>query len=103
MNKGLLYTLVIIVFVVAMFFGIKYGYAAYNSNVASTPFEYIKFKGATKTTSATAGDRYDFGDYGFYSNNRVAQFSTQKKGTYDKVKIIWDDKTETTLISIFGS
>ena len=55
-----------------------------------TPFEYIKQLGATKTTVANAGDRYDYGNYGFYSNNRGVNLTTGNKGTYDKINLVYD-------------
>lgn len=69
-------------------------------------FECVKKMGATKSISPTAGDRYDFpqganAEYGFYSNNRAARFSDKKKGSYDKVKITFDDGSTITLQEIF--
>lgn len=72
-----------------------------NRNQTETAFDFVKRKGATKTKATNVGDRYDYGDYGFYSNNRAVQFSTKKKGTYTKVSIKWDDGSETKMIDIF--
>lgn len=68
------------------------------------PFECIKKLGAEKTISATAGDRYDYKNYGFYSNNRVGFIgsSPAKKGNYDTKQIIWDDGSKITLKQIFN-
>lgn len=66
-----------------------------------TSFECIKKHGAVLTTATTAGDRYEYGGYGFYSNNRVVELSSGRKGSYDKIKIKWDDGTETKMTEIF--
>jgi len=98
-EKRLLITLIVLVVVLGSLLGYKYWYKLKLDKM--TPFDYVKQKGATKTTTPNAGDRYDYGDYGFYSNNRATQFSTAKKGSYTKVSIKWDDGTETSLSDIF--
>lgn len=69
---------------------------------SDTPFECIKKRGATLSKYPNAGERYDFGDYGFYSNNRAANTITKLKGSYDKEKITWDAGAGTiTLNEVF--
>lgn len=71
-------------------------------------FECIKKHGAKKTTTAGAGDRYDYpdmstGSYGFFANNRAVMIgiSPDKKGSYDKKEIKWDDGSKTSMKDIF--
>lgn len=66
-----------------------------------SPFEYIKILGATITTFAHAGGRYDYKDYGFYANNRAIELPTGRRGTYDMIKIVWDDGTSTLIKDVF--
>lgn len=64
-----------------------------------SPFDCVIKHGAKKTMAATAGDRYDYGDYGFYSNGRAVLIGTSpaKKGDYDKKEIKWDDGNKTSM------
>lgn len=99
-DKKVLYIIISVVLLVIIFYALKGIVSIYKSNKMN-PFEYIKSKGAELSKTAGVGNRYDFGDYGFYSNNRAVQFSTGKKGTYNKVIILFDDGTSVTLDSIF--
>lgn len=65
----------------------RYAYVA-----SLDPYKYIKFK-KLAVPSATFPGRLDHGDYGFFSNMRVAQFSTQKKGYFNRDEIVLDDGT----------
>lgn len=98
-NKGKIVTISILT-VIAAFLGI-YGLVLAYRNKTMSAFDYIKTKGAVKSTTVGVGDRYDFNDFGFYSNNRAVQFSTGKKGTYNKVQITFDDGTKILLSDIF--
>lgn len=91
-------TAIFIIVIVLIIASIAYYF--YKQNQV-TPFQYVQNKGAKPTTTPNSGDRYDFGDYGFYSNNRVVQFSTKKLGTYTNKVITWDDGSQTLLINIF--
>lgn len=86
-------SIVIIVGVVALV-------AAYRTKLM-TALEFVISKGATITSVPSAGERYDFKNYGFYSNNRAVNLSTGKKGTYNKERILFDDGTSILLVDIF--
>lgn len=73
-----------------------------------SPFDCVKKHGAIKTTSTSAGDRYDYpgtrdGAHGFYSNNRAVLIGSSPalKGSYDKTEITWDNGNKTPMNTIF--
>lgn len=61
-----------------------------------SPIECIKKMGAVYFETPQEG--YAYGDYQFYSNGRVFQVSTKRKGSFDKEKITWDGNGETITI-----
>lgn len=62
-------------------------------------FDYIKKLGAVAST--TFPGSFEFSNYRFFSNNRVARLSDQIKGSYTKEKITWDNGTVTLISDIF--
>jgi uncharacterized protein YxeA len=93
---------VVIIVILLLIVGGILGFRAMAKNKMS-PFEWIQKKGAKPSENPHGKklNRYDYGDYGFFSNNRVAEFSTKRMGTYDKDKIRWDDGSEKKLKDIF--
>lgn len=91
---------ILVLSTIAIILGIWSLFVAYR-NKTMTALQYVISKGAKKSTTPNVGDRYDFGDFGFYSNNRAVQFSSGKKGTYNKEYILFDDGTKILLIDIF--
>lgn len=67
---------------------------------ADTPFECVKKR--FKDGSATSQNGWTYKGYTFYSNNRAFQRGTnpEKKGTYNKEAIMWDDGSSTFLSEI---
>ena len=55
------------------------------------PFVNMKRIGAVK--SVIFPDSVEYKGLRFFKNNRVADLTTKKMGSYDYTKIVWDDKT----------
>lgn len=62
-----------------------------------TAFEFVKRKGG----QPTALNGLTFGGYTFYTNNRTFRVSDNKKGTYNKTEIVFDDGTKVQMSDIF--
>lgn len=93
-EKGLTTTLISLIVLLVVALGIKYWYI-FNL----TPFQYVISKGSKESTVFPG--RFDYGDYGFFVNNRAVRFSDKKKGFYDKKKITFDDGEIVQLSTVF--
>ena len=102
MNKTT-WTIIFVVIVIGV--GILL-YVAYNkkNNKCSendTPYQCVQKMGAVAFRSVSGQEGSAYGDYQFYSNNRVFKVSTKEKGSYDKEIITWDNGQTEKLNKIF--